>query len=395
METLQRLETNRDALLEQYRSNLDDVYNLQDTLIQEILPSVSDELQLAPEIQDWAKEWLSDTLSIFRISRRNKFTRSFSLEAIQKNLLWRLTNLWPVEPPLAIPNLHCLPDNIRDPFGRPVLVLEVVAVDESTESQKLFIIRAFETLRIHLRKLYEMSEDNEKPSLQYVALLDLSQLSLQSLNIDLFTWTLREVIPRFPGMIAAVFMLNYSWTHAGLWSVFKRLLPEVALSRIFFPSNQELLKYFGPSNLPQDYGGILPPLSHLEDPIRPEQLEPQEESDIAALASEPEPTLRPNPSFISISWLSPTSLLNPFFGYPVLSSSRRGPVSFRHGRRRKRDLVRTLAMLFWMRWRRHITALLCVTIMLCVLKRGFRKGNSRFPASISHWLLSNRRLASN
>jgi len=61
METLQRLETNRDALLEQYRSNLDDVYNLQDTLIQEILPSVSDELQLAPERQDWAKEWLSDT----------------------------------------------------------------------------------------------------------------------------------------------------------------------------------------------------------------------------------------------------------------------------------------------------------------------------------------------
>lgn len=61
METLQRLETNRDALLEQYRSNLDDVYDLQDTLIQEILPSVSDELQLAPEIQDWAKEWLSDT----------------------------------------------------------------------------------------------------------------------------------------------------------------------------------------------------------------------------------------------------------------------------------------------------------------------------------------------
>jgi hypothetical protein len=92
-----------------------------------------------------------------------------------------LTNLWPVEPRLAIPNLHCLPDNIRDPFGRPVLVLEVVAVDESTESQKLFIMRAFETLRIHLKKLYEMSEDNEKPSLQYVALLDLSQLSLQSL----------------------------------------------------------------------------------------------------------------------------------------------------------------------------------------------------------------------
>jgi len=54
-------------------------------------------------------------------------------------------------------------------------------MDESIESQKLFIMRAFEILRIHLKKLYEMSEDSEQPSLQYVALLDLSQLSLQSL----------------------------------------------------------------------------------------------------------------------------------------------------------------------------------------------------------------------
>jgi hypothetical protein len=227
-----------------------------------------------------------------------------------------LTNLWPVEPLLAIPNLHCLPDNIRDPFGRPVLVLEVVTVDESTEEQKLLIMRAFEILRIHLKKLYEMSEDNEKPSLQYVALLDLSQLSLQSLvsfsilsrfyffiyfepiiqNIDLFTWTLREVIPRFPGMIAAGEFSNWSCQSRDIDNCFdqylcliihglmrasgacsssfvsftqltillisslRRLLPEVALSRIFFPSKQELVKYFGPSNLPQGT-----PFDFLED----------------------------------------------------------------------------------------------------------------------------------
>jgi len=99
-------------------------------------------------------------------------------------------------------------------------VFEIVAMDESVESQKRFILLAFETLRIHLKNLYEISEDNRIPALQYVALLDLSRLSLQSLvrfsistdfilyfksviqNIDLFTWTLREVIPRFPGMIA-------------------------------------------------------------------------------------------------------------------------------------------------------------------------------------------------
>jgi len=61
METRKRLQTNRDALLEQYHSNLEDIYTLQDTLIRDILPSVTDELGLSPEVQEWAKEWLSDT----------------------------------------------------------------------------------------------------------------------------------------------------------------------------------------------------------------------------------------------------------------------------------------------------------------------------------------------
>lgn len=61
METQRRLQTNRDALLEQYFANLEDVYNLQDTLIQSVLPSVTDELGLGLEAQEWAKEWLSDT----------------------------------------------------------------------------------------------------------------------------------------------------------------------------------------------------------------------------------------------------------------------------------------------------------------------------------------------
>ena len=61
METIQRLQRNSDALLEQYHANLEDIYNLQDTLIRDILPSVADELELSPECQDWGKEWLSDT----------------------------------------------------------------------------------------------------------------------------------------------------------------------------------------------------------------------------------------------------------------------------------------------------------------------------------------------
>ncbi|KAH9485075.1 hypothetical protein JR316_0001981 [Psilocybe cubensis] len=252
MEILKRLQKNRDALLEQYHTNLEDIYSLQDTLIRDILPSVTDELELSVESQEWAKEWLSDTCTL-HVSpfQRNKFTRSFSLEAVQKTLLWRLDNLWPIEPPKSIPNLHCLPADIRDPLGRPILVVEMSAVDESLDSQKRSIIQAFEQLRLHLRKLYDSSDDDARPPLQYVVLLDLSQLSLHSINIDLFTWAVREVIPRFSGLVAAVFMLNYSWAHAGLWNVFKRLLPESALSRVFFPSKNELVEYFSESALPQ------------------------------------------------------------------------------------------------------------------------------------------------
>ena len=61
MDARKRLKTNRDALLEQYFANLEGVYNLQDTLIQSILPSVTDELGLGSEAKEWAKEWLSDT----------------------------------------------------------------------------------------------------------------------------------------------------------------------------------------------------------------------------------------------------------------------------------------------------------------------------------------------
>ena len=61
-------------------------------------------------------------------------------------------------------------------------MLEVNAVDVPQDSQKRFIILAFEQLRSHLRKLYDESEDNNpRPPLQYIVLLDLKQLSIQSI----------------------------------------------------------------------------------------------------------------------------------------------------------------------------------------------------------------------
>jgi hypothetical protein len=59
MET--QLRKNKDILLQEYRSNLQDVLDLQDTFIQDILPAITDELELCPEAVIWVSDWLGDT----------------------------------------------------------------------------------------------------------------------------------------------------------------------------------------------------------------------------------------------------------------------------------------------------------------------------------------------
>jgi len=154
------------------------------------------------------------------------------------------------------------------------------------------------------------------------------------------------------------------------------------------------LKFFTPSALPQDYGGTLPSLANLEDPAQPVQ-RPREVSTLPL--PEDQTTAASTPSTVPISWLSPTSVLNPFFGYPVSSSSsNRHSLSLPHGRRRKRDLARTLAILLWMRWQTHITIGICFTVMAFVARVLFGKSVLRFPKRIARWnmLLPKRRLSS-
>ncbi|KAF7357821.1 hypothetical protein MVEN_00828100 [Mycena venus] len=223
-----------ELLNSQYTENLEAVLALQGTLRDDILPSVTDELELDAKSIQWAKEWLSDTCTLFRILRRNKFTRSFAMESIRKTLVWRFTHLWPPDPPSRLPFVQCLPPTARDPFGRPILVIKVVSFNDSSDAYKPLIIRGLECLRLHLKRLNGDSYQRGAPTLQYVILLDLKNLSTQSLNIDLVQWTLFEAIPQFPGLLAAAMMINYSWAHAGLWSIAKRVLPAAAISRVFF-----------------------------------------------------------------------------------------------------------------------------------------------------------------
>ncbi|KAJ3564427.1 hypothetical protein NP233_g8305 [Leucocoprinus birnbaumii] len=406
MEIQNLLQTNSTRLLETYHENIDNVLDLQATLIRDILPSVVDEFELSPDATEWATEWLNDTASIFRIARRNKFTRSFALESIRKTLIWRLQNLWPTDPDYALPPaVRCLPEHVRDPFGRPILVVEVVPVSESPEVVKPYIIQTFERLRLHLKRLVGGQGAEEEPALQYIILLDLANLSLQSMNLDVMTWTIREVIPRYPGMLAGVFILNYSWAHSSLWGIVKRILPESAISRIFFPSTADLLTAMTAQAIPKgegllsvsmitelipagyttDYGGGLPSLTDLDDPLRPERTK-HYSSDAGVIEGDSASSISPQPASGYISSISPTSMLNPFYGYPAASS--RGYTQLHHGRRRKRDLARTLIWLFWQRWRNHLTIGAILTALAVVVHFSARRGLLRIPRIFPGWRAS-------
>ncbi|KAF9462463.1 CRAL-TRIO domain-containing protein [Collybia nuda] len=384
MTTRDLLRANHEKILEQYRSNLEGLLTLQTTLIYDILPSVVDELGLGPDASEWAKQWLEDTSSLFRISRRNNFTRSFAMEAVRKTLIWRFSNLWPVGPSQSMPIMHCLPGWVRDPFGRPILVIKAVSTNGDSGTLKARVIQTFERLRILMKHFVaEETSGPQLPTLQYIILVDLKEFSYKNFNIDLITWIIREVIPRFPGLLAGVFVLNYTWMHGGIWNIVKRILPASALSRVFFPSQEELIRYFTRLALPKDYGGSLPFLTQLDDPLRihePPLIIPHKQTSFSPSPSQP-------PAFSSITSLSPTSLLNPYFGYPI--SSTHGSPFLHHGRRRKRDLLRTLAVLLWARWRKFVIFGLLIALGTLTFRRGVRKDplflrSLMFPQRLIH-----------
>ncbi|RDX54948.1 CRAL/TRIO domain-containing protein [Lentinus brumalis] len=371
MSTREVLQKKYQELAELYDDNLATAHSLQHTLEEDIIPGLVDELGLDGESEQRARLWLTDTQSVFRLLRRQKFTVSFALENARDILLWRLAVIPDEIPRPPVPFLQCLPLTARDPFDRPLVVIKLSKLLEASEDVRPTLINYLELLRLNLQRINEddSTEGKEvRPVLQYIALMDIGGISVQNMqNVDIVTWFLYELLPRFPGMLAAVFILNYSWAHSGVWNIVKRVLPKSALSRVFFPSRDELLEYFPPSAIPCDYGGSLPSLSQLEDPLEkytmtqlPETASPTTSPVIfpSSSAGQPPSPTQPIPRVPSIS---PTSHLNPYFGYPVSGGGAPTP-RLRHGRQRKRDLLRTLAALWWSKWKRRVLLLICVLL---------------------------------
>lgn len=374
------LEGNHKSLIDQYKANLADVCALQSTLNDEILSHVVQELALSDADHTWAKEWTSDTATIFRFLRHHRFIRSFALEAMHTTLIWRLNALRLLVLSSAL--LHCLPPPICDPLGRPLVFLRLSELLTCEETMMDGLLISLDRLRIHLRSLNTLTDElaNREITLQCVFVIDLEGLSIQSANLKILTWFMKEVVPRYPGMLGAVFFLNYSWTYAMTWSIAKCLLPKSAVARVFFPSREELLHYCSASALPSNYGGALLPLHLIEDPLDSDNHR-NRASGASRARGPPAPsiglpeTLHRQSSSISIP---PRSALNPCFGYPTVASLSR-PHMVQQGRRRKRDLLLTLSVLWWKRWGTRTIILFCFLLAASLTRKRARR--------VARWVL--------
>lgn len=77
-----------------------------------------------------------------------------------------------------------------------------------------YIIQAFEELRLHLKSLSGTQDPEEEPVLQYIILLDLAKLSLQSLVITLYPVTDQLLTPYHVGYRCCD--LDYSRSHPAI-----------------------------------------------------------------------------------------------------------------------------------------------------------------------------------
>lgn len=91
-----------------------------------------------------------------------------------------------MEPPL--PLLYCLPSHVSDPLDHPIIILKMAAfsTQHSPDDLKRLLMPTIDKLQVHLKELNNRSDRKERPILQYIVLLDLADVSIQSLVRTLY-----------------------------------------------------------------------------------------------------------------------------------------------------------------------------------------------------------------
>ncbi|KAF8322172.1 CRAL/TRIO domain-containing protein [Clavulina sp. PMI_390] len=377
VEKIRKQHSDYNRLFEERYDELADLWSS----VKEAIRTLVAQNEVEEEAATWALNTL-DTPTLFRFYKKYKWNRVTTVSAIIANAIWRIHTIptLPIPTPTETPLLRLI--DASDSFGRPIMIIRARHIPgKPIPDIKSELLTAYELARIHIGYLYSQCHDVVGSSaqleriLQFTIIADLDGLGIRQVPMDLIPWLGQTLIPNFPGVVGPAYVVNYSWTFNGVWQMAKQMLPQRAIDRIVFPSISELSDHIPSASLLQEYGGTLPSTKLKKDVVTKRHLHilhPNMDIDIshsvssaASSSSEESPEETPAafapPEIVAgsppaplppaIPRISTRSNLNPYFGYPV-SYITTGPNQVPRlvaGRRRKRDLAKTLLILLFHR----------------------------------------------
>ncbi|CAH7683100.1 CRAL-TRIO domain-containing protein [Phakopsora pachyrhizi] len=279
--------------LDSFNRHLPDILVLHHRSLNELLPSLlqhsssSSSAQLISDVStlQLVSDFLNDKLSLYRFLRKSRYSIDLALSSLEKSIHWRLSSnidfisQSSIDPIYLDQPLLFFHPQLSDRWSRPLGVLNLKHLrrsdDGSLDGLKEFIAWNMEIARRfiyhsslnHLNQILEPSTLSSSSSsqqlssttssliIQFVLLIDLKDASMSNLEVELLPYLMDLLKNNFPGMVGAIFILNYGWMYAGMWQLAKRILPQQTLDRIFFPTQKDLEKFFEKSNLLVEHGG--------------------------------------------------------------------------------------------------------------------------------------------
>ena len=260
MPTLVALKERFDYINALYADHTENIKRVQEEALDVLVPQLVNELSSnfvddqpgyggLAALQDRISAFLDDPVTIYRFLRKAHFDETLTLELLRRTLCWRITTAVDLVSPLSLDPIYTqrpvfyLHPQIHDALGRPAAILNLRNVnrteDGTLDSLKEYFAHQLEVTRRYLADLSQ-KDPHGAPKVQIVLMLDLADANLSNLEIELLPYIVDLLKHHYPGMVGAIYVLNYGWAYAGMWQVAKRVLPKVTLDRILFPAKDEL-----------------------------------------------------------------------------------------------------------------------------------------------------------
>lgn len=252
-----------------FKDHEQDVNALHADLMEHAFEALSAEHSYTDEERQRVQEFLDDRVMIFRFLRRAGFDTDTARSMLLKTIAWRMEGAIDALPQdlLQSPYVNATSNGIplfwqhsrfRDKLGRPALYVRLQHVERTPEGLhelKKTIIASFDVMRRYLLRVNQRTRRGD-PVIQCIVLVDVMDAGLANVELDMLPFFTDLLKNHYPSICGAVYILRYSWFHAGLWRMLRPILPPKLLERLFFVDRPELLAHFE-HRMPRSLGGAL------------------------------------------------------------------------------------------------------------------------------------------